>query len=324
MRVRLVAVLVTTLVFAGASCQRDDEMSSSTTSAPVTTADATGTTSISPVTAATTSAPATLPPATLPTGAAASTTTISSATTSTTTSTTTTTTTATTTATTTTTPTTLAPTTRAPSTTVAPVPAPAVVVDRGTSGRHEVALTFDAGSDVGYAAEILDLLAAEGIRASFGITGAWAQEHPELVVRVAAEGHLLMNHTQTHPHLTQLATADRLTELEAADAVVAASIGRTMRPWFRPPFGDSDASVLADVALAGYRYSVTWTIDSLGWQGLAPADVTRRCLDRAVDGAIVLMHVGSQSTDVAALPDVIAGLRADGYAFVTIEQLVRP
>ena len=141
---------------------------------------------------------------------------------------------------------------------------------------------------------------------------------------MAAEGHLLMNHTQTHPYMTQLSTADRLAELEAADAVVSANTGHTMRPWFRPPFGDSDASVLADIALAGYRYSVTWTIDSLGWQGLAPADVTRRCLDRAVDGAIVLMHVGSQSTDAAALPDVIAGLRADGYAFVTVEQLLQP
>jgi peptidoglycan/xylan/chitin deacetylase (PgdA/CDA1 family) len=141
---------------------------------------------------------------------------------------------------------------------------------------------------------------------------------------MAADGHLLMNHTQTHPYMTQLSTADRLAELEAADAVVSANTGHSMRPWFRPPFGDSDASVLADVALAGYRYSITWTIDSLGWQGLAPADVTRRCLDRAVDGAIVLMHVGSQSTDAQALPDVIAGLRADGYAFVTVEQLVQP
>jgi peptidoglycan/xylan/chitin deacetylase (PgdA/CDA1 family) len=138
------------------------------------------------------------------------------------------------------------------------------------------------------------------------------------------EGHVLMNHTQTHPHMTQLSTPDRLAELEAADAVVAANTGRTMRPWFRPPFGDSDASVLADVALAGYRYSIMWTVDSLGWQGLAPADVTRRCLDRAVDGAIVLMHVGSQSTDARALPDVIAGLRDAGYAFVTVEQLLRP
>ncbi len=61
-----------------------------------------------------------------------------------------------------------------------------------------------------------------------------------------------------------------------------------------------------------------WTVDSLGWQGLAPTEVVSRCLDGAAPGAILLLHVGSQSTDAAALPAIISGLRARGYELVTV------
>ena len=76
------------------------------------------------------------------------------------------------------------------------------IIDGGTNGRLEVALTFDAGADTGYAAEILDLLRDEGIEATFGMTGVWAQANPELVQRMVAEGHQLMNHTWDHSSLT--------------------------------------------------------------------------------------------------------------------------
>ncbi|MCA9042607.1 MAG: polysaccharide deacetylase family protein, partial [Planctomycetaceae bacterium] len=96
-----------------------------------------------------------------------------------------------------------------------------------------MALTFDAGSDTGAAAAILDLLAAEGIPASFGMTGAWATANPDLVARMAADGHVLINHTQTHPYMTELSTEQRFAELAAADAAVSAITGRTMAPFFR-------------------------------------------------------------------------------------------
>ena len=93
-------------------------------------------------------------------------------------------------------------------------------------------------------------------------------------------------------------------------------------PWFRPPYGDEDESVRADVALAGYQYELLWTVDSLGWKGTPPASVVTRCLDGAVPGAIYLFHVGSASTDHAALQAIIDGLRADGYGFVTAAGLI--
>jgi peptidoglycan/xylan/chitin deacetylase (PgdA/CDA1 family) len=215
-----------------------------------------------------------------------------------------------------------------PSTTPPPAGGPAVQIRRGNPDHRTVALTFDAGSDVGSTATILDTLAARGIRATFGMTGAWAEAHPDLVRRMLAEGHQLLNHSYDHPSFTgrstgrpALTAAQRLDELARTESVLA-GLGATARPWFRPPYGDTDASVDADIGRAGYRYDVLWTIDSLGWKGLPVDQIVTRCLDGAVPGAILLLHVGSASADGAALPAIIDGLQARGYGFDTVAGIV--
>src|SRR5205085_3943981 len=112
-----------------------------------------------------------------------------------------------------------------------------------------VALTFDAGSDVGFAGPILDTLAAAGVTATFGLTGRWAEANPDLVRRVVSAGHQLVNHTYEHRSFTGVSAqpavttaAARQAELERTDAVLAGISGSTTRPWFRPPYGDYDSS----------------------------------------------------------------------------------
>lgn len=198
----------------------------------------------------------------------------------------------------------------------------AVEVRRLPSRARTVLLTFDAGADAGSTSEILELLAAEGIPAGFGLTRRWAEEYPDLVRRIAADGHTIINHSDDHPSFTgystgeaPLDTAERVAQLERTDAVLRDLTGTGTRPWFRPPFGDLDASVLDDVGRAGWNRAVLWTLDSLGWKGLSASEITARCLDAAEPGAIYLFHVGSQSADGAALPAIVAGLRAAGYRF---------
>jgi peptidoglycan/xylan/chitin deacetylase (PgdA/CDA1 family) len=227
-------------------------------------------------------------------------------------------------------PTTAPPATTQPPPTTAPAwIGVAEVIRQGPTSRPVVALTFDAGSDVGYAAAILDVLAANGIKASFGLTGDWTVEHPELVARMAREGHQLINHTWSHPSFTgfstgtaPLPTAERLAQLARAEAAIVDAAGVPAKPWFRPPYGDIDQSVLVDVGSAGYRYVAMWTVDSLGWKGLTAAEITARCLDGAEPGAIYLFHVGSASADHAALQAIIDGLRARGYGFATLAGLI--
>jgi peptidoglycan/xylan/chitin deacetylase (PgdA/CDA1 family) len=193
-----------------------------------------------------------------------------------------------------------------------------------------VALTFDAGADVGYTKQILDTLAANGVRASFGMTGHWAEENPDLMRRMVNEGHALINHTYTHRSFTGRSTnsgplsyQERADELWKTESVLLNIAGKSTKPYFRPPYGDYDTGVLLDIYSRGYTYNVMWTVDSLGWRGLSKSQIVQRCLDGLQPGAIYLFHVGSQSQDGPALQTLINELRARGYSFATINQFYK-
>jgi peptidoglycan/xylan/chitin deacetylase (PgdA/CDA1 family) len=209
-----------------------------------------------------------------------------------------------------------------PTPTIPPIP-PRV---EGPSG--VVALTFDAGADRGYAEDILDTLSDAGIPATFGMTGTWALAHPELVQRMAADGHLVINHTLDHrsftgfsDHLGGLSAARRQAELLDADAIIAPLIGHTTCPWYRLPYGDGDSRVVRDVASIGYDQQVGWTLDTLGWRGAPVQDIVARSLRNAAPNAVYVMHVGVESRDGPALPAIITGLQDQGYGFATVAAL---
>lgn len=193
-----------------------------------------------------------------------------------------------------------------------------------------MALTFDAGSDVGHTQQVLDLLRAKGVLATFGLTGLWVRANPVLARRIVTDGHQVVNHTDRHLSFTGRSTgtapltrAQRTEALAAAETAIRSIAGTAALPWFRPPYGDRDAGVDRDVGAAGYPYELMWTVDTLGWKGVPPAEVTSRVLSAATPGEIVLMHVGADSTDWQALADVVDGLRAKGYAFVRADAFSR-
>lgn len=205
-----------------------------------------------------------------------------------------------------------------------PPPIPARV--EGSAG--VVALTFDAGADRGYAEDILDTLAEAGIPATFGMTGTWAMANPELVQRMAADGHMVINHTFDHrsftgvsDHLGGLSADWRQYELVQADDIIAPLIGHTTCPWYRLPYGDGDRRVVDDVVEVGYNQQVGWTIDTLGWRGSPVQNIVARSLRLAAPNAVYVMHLGIQSRDGPALPSVIEGLQAMGYGFATVATL---
>ena len=203
-----------------------------------------------------------------------------------------------------------------------------VAIEYGDRTRQRAALTFDAGSDAGYTSDILDTLARERITASFGLTGAWAEANPAQVKRMAIEGHHLFNHTWSHDSFTGLSTgrgpmtrAQRWDELDRTEAIIQRIAGVSTLPYFRPPYGDSDASVLADVGARGYTVTAMWAVDSAGWNGLSAPRIVERTLRLTTPGAILIFHVGSQSQDSAALPAIIKGLRDAGYEMVALPTL---
>jgi peptidoglycan/xylan/chitin deacetylase (PgdA/CDA1 family) len=207
-------------------------------------------------------------------------------------------------------------------------PGVSVDVRRGPTECNAVSLSFDAGADRGYAEQILDTLRDERVPVSFGMTGLWAQQNPDLVQRMVEEGHELINHTWDHRSFTgysagrPMGVAERRLELDRTEELLVGMTGKSTRPLFRPPYGDLDAGVLKDVADDGYDYTIMWTVDSFGWNHLPAPGIIERCLSRAEPGAIILFHVGIESQDALALPTIIAGLRERGYQLVTVTDLL--
>jgi len=150
------------------------------------------------------------------------------------------------------------------------------------------------------------------------------------VARIVSDGHQLINHTYSHASFTgyspgtrALTAEERRREIERAEAVLATIAGVGLKPYFRPPYGDSDNAMLVQLGQLGYAYSVMWTVDSLGWNGYTANQIVQRCVSRAIPGAILLFHVGADSQDAVALPELIRQLRADGYSFGTVSDVLR-
>ncbi|WP_369045053.1 polysaccharide deacetylase family protein [Sinomonas sp. P10A9] len=203
-------------------------------------------------------------------------------------------------------------------------------VERIATSQKLVALTFDAGANDAGLASILSTLAANHVPATFFLTGRWAQANPAKVAQIAAAGHRIGNHSMTHTDMTTQTDAQIAAELANAQAAIQAG-GSDPRPLFRFPSGARNARTIAAVNATGYA-AIRWTVDSLGWQGTmggarGPGFVTQRVLAALQPGEIVLMHVGSNpddgsTLDAAALPDIIAQMRAAGYGFTTLDILL--
>ena len=197
------------------------------------------------------------------------------------------------------------------------------------TSRRVVALTFDAGANADAVPSILATLRREVVPATFFLTGNFVRDFPAAARSIAATGFRIGDHTITRPHLTQLSDAAVRQEIVGGAAQITAVTGKEPAPLFRFPFGDASARVIAIANQAGY-VPVRWTVDTLGWEGTAgrisATVVASRVLAAARPGEIVLMHVGSNpddhtTFDADALPQVISGLRAQGYSFVTLHAL---
>lgn len=181
-----------------------------------------------------------------------------------------------------------------------------------------VYLTIDQGYENGNTSAILDALARNRVKATFFVTGSYITNNPALVKRMADEGHVVGNHTATHPSLPSLVDdpAAFAEELASTARAYEEATGRSMARVMRPPMGEYSARSLWRAQQLGYT-SVFWGFAHRDWivDDQPPVDVTiRRILDGSHPGAIYLLH-GVSSSDTQALDAAIEGLRAQGYDF---------
>lgn len=197
--------------------------------------------------------------------------------------------------------------------------------------QRRIALTFDDGPNPAITPKLLDLLGRYEARATFFVVGRFARACPELIREIHARGHLLANHTETHPHLT-LHTRARITqELQMCGEAVAGALASgggandaTMK-WMRPPFGFRGPQLQGVIRSLGIRGVVMWSAICYDWKP-QPAERMIGRLARVRDGDIVLMHDGDHRALGGDRAHVLGGLehwlprwRDAGLEFVTIE-----
>ncbi len=198
-------------------------------------------------------------------------------------------------------------------------------IARGDPSRPWVSVIFNAGAGFTPGTAILDTLAEQRVRTTFFLMGWWAERQPELVARIAAEGHEIASHGHEIFDLTRASDADVVADLNRADAIISGITGRTTRPLWSPSAGYRDARVRRLAASIGFR-PIYWTLDSGDWTTDATGPGVRgRVLGNASNGTIIVMHFDSPRTAdtvAAELPAIIAGLREQGYRLVTVTELV--
>jgi peptidoglycan/xylan/chitin deacetylase (PgdA/CDA1 family) len=185
-------------------------------------------------------------------------------------------------------------------------------------GARCLALTFDDGPDPVYTPKLLDLLREKNVKATFFVIGKRADQHPEIVSRAWAEGHLIGNHTWSHYPLFCFLLPGRLrAEIERGTESVRRSCGSSPR-FFRSPVGLRHPLLAPYLENAGLQY-VSWSVRTFDTFTASSSVLARRILDRAAGGDIILLHdrlPGGTDTMLQALPQVIDELRERGFEFV--------
>jgi peptidoglycan/xylan/chitin deacetylase (PgdA/CDA1 family) len=190
----------------------------------------------------------------------------------------------------------------------------------GDPESSEIALTFDDGPHHAFTPRLLDVLQRENVKATFFVVGFQAEAEPDLVRRMVAEGHALGNHTYHHVSLPKIEPVYVADEIKACGHVLKGITGRAPH-LFRPPGGQYTPDVERVAEALGYT-TVLWTADPGDYASPGTSTIFDRTVNTTRGGGILLLHDGVEQT-IDVLPTLIHTLRAEGYRFVTVDELMR-
>lgn len=194
------------------------------------------------------------------------------------------------------------------------------VILRGDPRRREIALTIDDGPHPLYTPKLLQILKQSGVHATFFVVGEQAERYPDLVRAEIAGGHGVGNHTYDHVNLIKIPPEYVDTEIKACGDVLTRITG-TPPHLFRPPGGEYNRGVAEAVEAEGYKM-VLYSDDPGDYADPGTGVIETRTLDTISNGGIILLHDGSAQT-LLILPQIIQRLKARGFQFVTVDQMLR-
>ncbi|MFC7532551.1 endo-1,4-beta-xylanase [Actinoplanes sp. GCM10030250] len=171
-----------------------------------------------------------------------------------------------------------------------------------------VGLTYDDGPNPGNTTNLLNALRSNGLRATMFNTGQNAAANPALVQAQVTAGMWVANHSDTHPHMLTLSSAQMSSELSRTQSAIQAGGGGTP-VLFRPPYGETNATLESAASALGMR-TIVWDVDSQDWNGATTAQIVQRA-GTLTNGQIILMH-DQYATTVGAIPQIASDLRTRG------------
>lgn len=180
----------------------------------------------------------------------------------------------------------------------------------------KIALTFDDGPHPFYTEQLLDGLKERGVVATFFVTGEHANLHPDIITRMQEEGHLIGNHTYSHVQLRSNNRREFVEELQLTSRVIKEITGEDTL-YVRPPYGSWDKSLEKELNMI----PVLWTVDPLDWCSEDVGGIVRRVTEKVGENDIILMHDYFAPSVTAAL-QIVDTLTAQGYVFVTVEEII--
>ncbi|MCH5165821.1 MAG: polysaccharide deacetylase family protein [Clostridiales bacterium] len=183
-----------------------------------------------------------------------------------------------------------------------------------------VALTFDAAWGADKTLGILETLEKKDACATFFLVSFWAEKYSDELKKLAQSDRIeIGTHSATHPYMSKLSKKKMELELSTSKSLIESISGRKVE-LFRPPYGDYSDTLLNTATDLGL-YTIQWDVDSLDWKNLSKEQIVSRVVGNCRNGSIVLMHNDGKHT-LEALPAIIDGLRAKGFTFKTVGDLI--
>lgn len=187
---------------------------------------------------------------------------------------------------------------------------------QGDAGQKKIALACNVFWGEEYIPQMLDILKKNEVKITFFMGGTWIKQFPDLTTTIAKD-HELGNHSYSHPHPTFISKEKNIEEIKKTEEMLQKLTGKKTT-LYAPPYGEFNDTVLEAAGELGYS-TILWSIDTIDWQKPSPDVIVKRVLDKAHNGAIVLMHPTEPT--VKALPQIIQELKKRGYQLTTVSDI---
>lgn len=191
------------------------------------------------------------------------------------------------------------------------------------SPTNQIALTFDDWGTDKTVTKILDILAAEDVKATFFLRAKGTESNPNLARAMIEGGHGVANHTYSHPVVTELSPRELQEDIVKAHQVITEAIQQQPTMLFRPPTGVVDDTTAKAIAAVGYPNIAIYEVTTLDWDSKNSADdIIKSVMKQTTGGSIILLHMLDNIHTIEALPTVIEQLKKKGFVFVKMADLI--